>query len=278
MAENKAATSLQLVAEPFRQALADALTQIAQSWKVTISADDAPASTDAAPLCFGITAAGALKGIAVFELKTADAILFAQKLLSETAESTAELSANHKQAIEEFLRKVVAAAAASLKNQFGEFTLELSAVDPPSWRGATATFQASEGSATISFKLQFDSDFLSGLRAPAADAPAAASAPSAPAKPPSTGDSHLDLLLGVDLNLTLRFGQRTLTLREILELTSGSIIELDRQVQEPADLLLGDKLIARGEVVIVDGNYGLRITEVAEQQGGAERMVAAAAQ
>jgi flagellar motor switch protein FliN/FliY len=49
-----------------------------------------------------------------------------------------------------------------------------------------------------------------------------------------------------------------------VELTSGSVIELDRQVQEPADLLLGEKLIARGEVVIVDGNYGLRVTEVAD--------------
>jgi len=63
-----------------------------------------------------------------------------------------------------------------------------------------------------------------------------------------------------------------LTLREIMELSSGSIIELDRQVQEPADLLLGDRLIARGEVVIVDGNYGLRITEVSDPQAGIERM------
>jgi len=57
-----------------------------------------------------------------------------------------------------------------------------------------------------------------------------------------------------------------MTLREILDLASGSVIELDREVQEPADLLLGDKLIARGEVVIVDGNYGIRITEVPDSR------------
>src|SRR5271169_4972015 len=77
-------------------------------------------------------------------------------------------------------------------------------------------------------------------------------------------EPNLDLLLGVNLNLTLRFGQRVLTLREILELNAGAIIELDREVEEPADLLLGDKVIARGQVVIVDGNYGLRITEVTD--------------
>jgi flagellar motor switch protein FliN len=75
-------------------------------------------------------------------------------------------------------------------------------------------------------------------------------------------EPNLDVLLEVNLNLTLRFGQRVLPLREILDLNAGAIIELDREVEEPADLLLGDKLIARGQVVIVDGNYGLRITEV----------------
>jgi flagellar motor switch protein FliN len=73
---------------------------------------------------------------------------------------------------------------------------------------------------------------------------------------------NLELVLDVELNVTVRFGQRQLTLREVLELTSGSVIELDRQVEEPVELLLDGKVIARGEAVVVDGNYGLRITEV----------------
>jgi flagellar motor switch protein FliN/FliY len=48
----------------------------------------------------------------------------------------------------------------------------------------------------------------------------------------------------------------------VLELTSGSVIELDRQVDEPVELLLDGKVIARGRAVIVDGNYGLRVTEI----------------
>jgi flagellar motor switch protein FliN len=48
----------------------------------------------------------------------------------------------------------------------------------------------------------------------------------------------------------------------VLELTSGSVIELDRHVEEPVELLLDGKVIARGEAVVIDGNYGLRVTEV----------------
>jgi flagellar motor switch protein FliN/FliY len=81
-------------------------------------------------------------------------------------------------------------------------------------------------------------------------------------EPSPAGDKKIELLLDVNLALTLRFGQRDLTLREILDLGAGSVIELDRQVEEPADLLLGDRVIARGQVVTVDGNYGIRITEL----------------
>jgi len=71
-------------------------------------------------------------------------------------------------------------------------------------------------------------------------------------------------VMDVELNVTLRFGQRQLTLREVLELTSGSVVELDRQVDEPVELLLDGVVIARGEAVVIDGNYGLRVTEVSQ--------------
>jgi len=79
---------------------------------------------------------------------------------------------------------------------------------------------------------------------------------------PNPGQQNLQLVMDVELNVTLRFGQRQLSLREVLELTSGSVIELDRQVEEPVELLLEGKVIARGEAVVIDGNYGLRVTEV----------------
>jgi flagellar motor switch protein FliN len=73
---------------------------------------------------------------------------------------------------------------------------------------------------------------------------------------------NLGLVMDVELEVTLRFGQRQLSLREVLELSSGSVVELESQVDEPVELLLDGRVIARGEAVIVDGNYGVRITEV----------------
>jgi flagellar motor switch protein FliN len=73
----------------------------------------------------------------------------------------------------------------------------------------------------------------------------------------------LELLLDVELEASLRFGVREMPLGEILDLGPGDVVELDRHVADPVDLIVGDKIVARGEVVLVNGNFGLRVTEVA---------------
>jgi flagellar motor switch protein FliN len=88
-------------------------------------------------------------------------------------------------------------------------------------------------------------------------APAGISAENLPASAPG-----LELLLDVELEATLRFGCRELPLGEILELGPGDVVQLDRHIADPADLIVGDKIVARGEVVLVNGNFGLRVTEV----------------
>jgi flagellar motor switch protein FliN/FliY len=82
---------------------------------------------------------------------------------------------------------------------------------------------------------------------------------------------NLNLVLDVELNVSMRFGQRQMTLREVLDLTGGSVVELDRQVEEAVELLLDGKVIAYGEAVVIDGNYGLRVTDV--PQPGAARVL-----
>jgi flagellar motor switch protein FliN/FliY len=72
----------------------------------------------------------------------------------------------------------------------------------------------------------------------------------------------LDLLLDVELEATIRFGGRQLPLREILSMSVGSVVELDKRIDEPAELFVAGRLIAKGEVVVVDGCFGLRVTEV----------------
>jgi len=80
------------------------------------------------------------------------------------------------------------------------------------------------------------------------------------------GMAAISLMQDIELEATLQFGSRELTLREVLELGPGDVVELDRHVSEPVDLVVGDRIVARGEVVVVSGNFALRITEVATPQ------------
>jgi flagellar motor switch protein FliN/FliY len=84
--------------------------------------------------------------------------------------------------------------------------------------------------------------------------------PPAPLVP--TRDPKLELLMDVELDVTLRFGERQMVLHDILDLSAGSVVELNQYVQDPVELLVGKKVIARGEVVVVDGSYGLRVVEI----------------
>jgi flagellar motor switch protein FliN len=76
----------------------------------------------------------------------------------------------------------------------------------------------------------------------------------------------LQLLLDVELEASLRFGAREMPLGEILDLGPGDVVQLDRHISDAVDLIVGDKIVARGDVVLVNGNFGLRVTEVAEPQ------------
>ncbi len=75
-----------------------------------------------------------------------------------------------------------------------------------------------------------------------------------------------DLLLDVALPVSVSFGRTSLQIREVLKLNTGSIVELNRFVTEPVDVIVNDCVIARGEVVVVDGNYGVRITQLSSRE------------
>jgi flagellar motor switch protein FliN/FliY len=76
----------------------------------------------------------------------------------------------------------------------------------------------------------------------------------------------MELLLEVELPVSISFGKAELPMRDVLKLTTGSIIELNRGVNEPVEVLVNQCLIARGEVVVVEGNYGVRIQQIASRQ------------
>ncbi len=74
--------------------------------------------------------------------------------------------------------------------------------------------------------------------------------------------SSINFLLDVPLDVTVELGRTKIALRDMLQLGPGSVIELDKLIGEPVDLLVNDKLIAKGEVVVFDENFGVRITDI----------------
>jgi flagellar motor switch protein FliN len=76
------------------------------------------------------------------------------------------------------------------------------------------------------------------------------------------GNLNLDMLLDVELPISVLFGHSEMALKDVLKLGAGSVIELDKSVNDPVTIIVNQKPIAKGEVVMVDGNYGVRILEV----------------
>ncbi|OUM98786.1 MAG: flagellar motor switch phosphatase FliY [Paenibacillaceae bacterium ZCTH02-B3] len=82
---------------------------------------------------------------------------------------------------------------------------------------------------------------------------------------PQAEQTNLDLLLDIPLKVTVELGRTHKQIKEILELSQGSVIELDKLAGEPVDILVNNKLIAKGEVVVIDENFGVRVTDIISQ-------------
>lgn len=113
------------------------------------------------------------------------------------------------------------------------------------------------------------------VAAPSAGSKAAAAPPPAPAETGTAApaakplDDRIDVILDIDLPLVVRFGRTELPLRALTRLGPGSVIDLGRSPDDPVEVLVSNRVVAHGEVVIVSGNYGIRILDVVSQR---ERM------
>lgn len=76
------------------------------------------------------------------------------------------------------------------------------------------------------------------------------------------GEVNLDLVLDIPVGISLRVGSTEIAIRDLVKLVEGSVIALDREATEPMDVLVNGTLVARGEIVVVDGRFGVRLTEV----------------
>lgn len=93
-------------------------------------------------------------------------------------------------------------------------------------------------------------------------------APAASGRLPGELNAELERLHDVPVELTVEIGRTHMTIRETLALGAGSIVSLERLAGEPVDLLVNGKRIAYGEVVVIDEEFGLRITELVDSGGG----------
>jgi flagellar motor switch protein FliN/FliY len=228
-----------------------------------------------------ITASKAFQGEMAILTSEACALALAQLFVSEQLNAAVRFDQEHRDAFEELLRQVLGQVATSLQQAAGgEVEVKPSGSEVPSWTDASSLGIRITGEKLqpIRLTLMVSSQLAKSLQprpeaealpaqnteAPSAPPSVPRAAPVPPPQPESSAGhgSNLELLLDVRLDATIRFGQKRMLLREILELHPGTAVALDRQVQEPVELLVGGRMVAHGEVVIVDGNYGLRITEI----------------
>lgn len=209
-------------------------------------------------------------GEQAFFLSAEDALRLSQLLLGGELKPSAVLTEEDREAVAQFFQQI--ATMVPISDWLGAADeLDFAGVEAPVWENAGQAdfrFSTSQG-ALLTLRAQLSGDFLTALQAAKTAGNKEEKKPAPPRHPSSPGavrDIHLELLMDVELEVTLRFGRREMLLKDVLNLTPGSVIELDQQVQDPVELLVGSKVIAWGEVVAVDGNYGLRITGLASRE------------
>ena len=236
------ATAIEGLIENCRKAWGDALSRVAGTpCEVHASPDNALPQSMA--VCISVQAEGVLSGQAAFVIDERNASLLANKLAGN--------SGNGVQSVQELVRQTIVLAFNEFQKQFGSTRIQVSAATSLSWQPQTSVaLIMGNGSEALRTYLLYTSQPTMSQQSLTAPAPV------------HMDRRNMHLVMGVELEVTLRFGQRKLPLRQLVELNPGSIVELDKRVHEPVELLLRDKIIARGEVVIVEGHYGLRVTEV----------------
>jgi flagellar motor switch protein FliN/FliY len=181
----------------------------------------------------------------------------------------------------EILSQTFGGVARTLSSRLGK-QVTTSADEPPGAGASPSgrTFELNVNWAAIGPLLvlvSMETSLLAALQAcmNSADRPEVSTAAPEPATTPAgvaldeetvRRSKRMDLLLDVELPVSVSFGRAQLLLKDVIKLTTGSIIELNRSISEPVDVIVNNCVIARGEVVVVEGNFGVRVHEVVSRQ------------
>lgn len=248
-----------LFASGFAECLMESLaTSTGQQWPLEVANAPDAASSQGTPIHLRLLVEGALNGECFAEFYESQVAEIAAKAGQQPSADTSEEPG---EALARFIGSAVQELAGCISSKFGAVTIKVERVAGLAFGGMfVVPLATAQGSQNLQVLLYFGPKLLDALTATldgGQDTGQAVAVESSAISP-----KNLKLVMDVELNVSLRFGQRQMPLREVLELANGSVVELDRMVDEPVELLLDGKMIARGEAVVVDGNYGLRITEI----------------
>lgn len=241
----------------FAEALGTVLNDATgEQWPLEVVRTGNIPANDAQPIQFRMTVEGALHGECFIEFYEPQVASLLSRMSNRPIRGLAE---EHKAHFAKLIASIASALPASLLSAHGQLAFRIERVSGLAFGGMfVVPIESRQTEPELEVLLYFGGQLLEALSAaPAGNVDSQSEAN-------KVSPYNLKLVMDVELNVSLRFGQRQLPLREVLDLASGSIIELDRMVDEPVELYLDGKLIARGEAVVVDGNYGLRVTEIPE--------------
>lgn len=267
MTSNQAAErKLRTFSNAFFNAIHSAMTEACGSAWHSVEQDATGwTEEESEPVWISLSLAGNLRGDLTLEFYRSDAALLASKLLQQPVGTFGD---EQSEALLGLINAAGNQFSTGLTEEYANFSVAPAAIvgQPDKQPNTMESTMGDEEGTRVTMRMYIDAALSESLflhsqveNAVASSTKSATTASAAPAKAEAI---NLGLVMDVELNVTLRFGQRQLTLREVLDLTTGSVVELDRQVEEPVELLLDGAVIARGEAVVIDGNYGLRVTEV----------------
>jgi flagellar motor switch protein FliN/FliY len=220
-----------------------------------------PAPWVVAEACFTRGVAGAHQLVVPRD----EALALAQLLLGNDPALPAVYGTEHDDALREMLNQMLSSASSALRVLLGRPTVlslaELRHVDDPgAWSAHGAVVPGRllvDGVPRARFALTIPASVQEEL--------AAAQAAGAEAGPaPAAGPAGLELILDISMPVTVELGRTRMLIRDILALGPGSVVELDKLAGEPVELLVNDRPIAKGEVVVIDENFGVRLTQISQ--------------
>lgn len=253
------------------------------TFKTKESASDT--SSIVAPMAIiEVEVSGDMSGKMVVAMPPAIGTALSDMMLGGEGESKEDMDDGDKDAVKEIVSNIFGALSTTMKAQKDLPDLSFKVDDikfyasgediPLSGYNQLLTFQFSLGVVNGNFMLLLD-DGVIKLIDDGSTAQQASSAGGSEGLPPEIHDldmKNINLILDVKLPLKVRIGSKRMLLKDVLSMDIGSVVELDQLANDPLEVLVDDKVVAFGEVVIVDGNFGVQITHIGSKRETLEKL------